>query len=57
MPLHVKGEVVRPREAPVAVAALEGLRTRVLPVVPRQFVRPREAPTATLPVTLVRLLS
>lgn len=55
--LHVKREVVTPREAAVAVAAFEGLGARVLPVVAGQFVAAGEAPAAAFPLALVRLLS
>lgn len=37
------------RNLPVTMAAFEGLGTRVLPEVPRQFITPREAPLAPLP--------
>ena len=57
MPLHVQGEVVGPREAPVAVLALEGLEAGVLAVVPRQLVGPREPPLAAVPRATVRLLT
>ena len=57
MPLHVEREVVRPGEAAVALAALEGLDARVLPQVPRQLVRPREPPLAAVPRAPVWLLA
>ena len=57
VPLHVEGEVVRPGEAPVALAALEGLDAGVLAQVPGQLVRPREPPLAALPRAPVRLLT
>ena len=61
VPLLVRGEVVRPREGPLAAVALEGLVARVLPHVPRQLVRPREAPLAQPPrapaMSCVRLTS
>ena len=57
VPLHVEGEVVRPGEAAVALAALEGLDAGVLPQVPRQLVRPREPPLAAVPGAPVRLLT
>ena len=52
----VEREVVAPGEPPSAVCAPEGLRPRVLPVVPRQLVRPREPPLAALPGARIRLL-
>lgn len=55
--LHVEGQMVRAAEATVAVAALEGLRPGVLPVVAGQFVGSREPPLATFPRTLVRLFT
>ena len=54
--LHVEGEVVGPREGPVAHDALEGLRPRVLSVVAGQLVRPGESPLTLGPVAFVRLL-
>lgn len=57
MPLHVQGQVVAPREASGAEAALERLGARVLPVVPREFVGPGEPPLAAFPGTLVRFLT
>lgn len=57
MPLHVQGQVVAPREASGAEAALERLGARVLPVVPRELVRPGEPPLAAFPGTLVRFLT
>lgn len=55
--LHVQGEVVRAREAAVAMIALERFRTCVFPVMTGQLVRPCEPPLAALPRTLVRLLT
>jgi hypothetical protein len=55
--LHVEREVVRAREAPVAVSTLERFGARVFPVVARQLVGSREPPLAPLPRAPVRLLS
>ena len=57
MPLHVECKVVRPGEAAVALAALEGLDAGVLAQVACQLVRPREPPLAALPRAPVRLLT
>lgn len=55
--LHVKSEVVRSGEGPVAHLALEGPVSRVLPVVTGELVRPGKLPAAILPRALVRLLT
>ena len=49
--------MVRSREAPVAVAALERLGAGVLAVVAGQLVAPRKPPLTPLPRTPVRLLT
>ena len=49
--------MVGPAEAPITVAALEGLGAGVLPVVAGELVAARKAPLATLPGTAVRLLA
>lgn len=57
MTLGVQRQVVRAREAALAVAAAERLGASVLAVVPRQLIRPGETPLAALPGALVRLLA
>lgn len=57
MSLHVQGEVIAAREAPVAVPALERLGPGVFAIVPGQLVRAGESPLAALPAALVWLLS
>jgi len=55
--LHVERQVIGPREAAIAVAALERLGTCVLAVVAGQLVAPRKPPFAAVPGALVRLLT
>lgn len=57
MPPAVQCQVIRPREAAIAVRALERLHSRVLAVMPRQFVGTRKLPGAAFPGTLVGLLT
>lgn len=57
MAFHVQRQVVRSGKAPVAVAALERFRARVLPVVARQLVAAGETPLAALPRALVGFLA
>lgn len=57
VPLGVQRQVVRAREAALAVAAAERLRAGVLAVVSRQLVGPGEPPVAALPRAFVRLFS
>lgn len=57
MSLHVQGQVVGPREGPVAQVALEGSVTCVLAVVAGELVRTRELPAAAVPVAMIRLLT
>lgn len=57
MTFHVQSQVVRPREASVAMAAFEGFGARVFPVVPGQLITSSESPLAAFPGTLVRLLT
>ena len=57
MSLHVQGQVVAAGERPRAEVALEGLRPRVLAVVPRQLVGAGKLPAAAVPGALVRLLA
>lgn len=49
MSLHVEGKMVRPGKTPVAVVALEGLRTRVFPVVPCELITPGKTPLTPFP--------
>lgn len=49
VPLHVQGQVVRPGETPVTVAAFKWLCTGVLPEVSGQLVASRKAPLAAFP--------
>lgn len=49
VPLHVQGQVIRPGETPVAVVALEWLRSGVFAVVSCQLVTAGKAPFAALP--------
>jgi hypothetical protein len=51
---HVEGEVVGSAEGALALAAAEGLLTRVLPEMSSQLVGPRELPGAAVPRALVR---
>ena len=53
----MEGQVVAAGELPVAEVALEGLRPRVLAVVPRQLVGAGKLPAAAVPRALVRLLA
>lgn len=55
--LHVKCEVVRPGEGPLAQVALEGPVARVLAVMTREFVRACELPPAALPAAVVGLFT
>jgi len=55
--LHVQRQVIGPREAAIAVAALERLGTCVLAVVAGQLVAPRKPPFTALPGALVRLFT
>ena len=55
--LHVKREVVRSGEAPVALDALERLHPGVLAEVAGQLIGAGEPPLAALPRTPVRLLT
>lgn len=55
--LQVEGQMIGARETAIAVAALEGLGTRVLPVMPRELVGTGETPLAAIPGTLVWLLA
>ena len=57
MSLHVQGQVVAAGERPGAEVALEGLRPRVLAVVPRQLVGAGKLPAAAVPGALIRLLA
>lgn len=57
MSLHVQRQVVTPGEAALADDALEGFRTGVLAVVPRQLVGPRETPLTLGPLAGVRLFT
>ena len=57
VPLHVKCQMVRSGEAPIAVAAFERLEAGVLAMVSGQLIGPREPPLTTFPGTAVRLLS
>ena len=57
MSLHVQGQMVRSREAPLAVRALEWLDPGVLAVVPGQLIRPGKPPLTALPGAPVRLLT
>lgn len=54
MSFHVEGEVVGSAEGALALAAAEGLLTRVLPEMSSQLVGPRELPGAAVPRALVR---
>lgn len=47
--LHVQRQVVRSRETPVAVIALERLCAGVFAVMPRQLIAPCETPLAAFP--------
>lgn len=49
--------MIAAREAPVAVAALEGLGAGVLSVVTGELVAASKAPFAAFPAAVVRLLS
>lgn len=55
--LHVKCEVVRPGECPLAQVALEGPVSGVLAVMTREFVRACELPPAAFPAAVVGLLT
>ena len=57
MSLGVETKVVRAAEAPVTVAALEGLVSCMLPVVPGQFITPGKFPIAPLPLANVGLFT
>lgn len=57
VPLHVQGEMVGSGEGPGANGALEGLGTRVFPVVARELVGTGKAPVAAVPRAPVRLLT
>ena len=57
VPLHVKGQVVRPREGSLAQMALKGTVTGVFAVMASEFIRTSEFPSATLPAAMVRLFT
>ena len=57
MSLQVEGQMVAAGEGAAAVDALEGLRPRVLAVVPRQLVGAGKLPGAAVPRAPVRLLA
>lgn len=57
MPLHVQREVVGPGEGAGADGALEGLGSRVFPVVACELVGTSEAPVTAVPRAPVRLLT
>jgi len=57
VPLHVESQMVGAGEAPAAGEALEGLGTRVLPIVPGQLVGAGKAPVAAFPRALIGLLA
>lgn len=57
VPLHVQGQVVRAGECPLTEVALEGPVSCVFPVVTGQLIRAGELPAASLPGTVVRLLT
>ena len=54
---EMQGQVIRAREAALAVDALERLGARVLAIVARQFVAARKSPQTALPRAVVRLLN
>lgn len=57
MSLHVQGQVVRAGECPLTEMALEGSVSRVFPVVAGKLVGAGELPAASLPGTVVWLLT
>jgi len=57
VPFHVESEVIRSREAPLALAALEGLRAGVFPKMAGEFVGTGESPAAARPAAAVRLFT
>lgn len=57
VPLHMQSEMIGAREASAAHGTLEGLGSRVLPEVTRQFVGTSEPPVTALPCAPVRLLT
>lgn len=57
MPLHVQSQMVGAGEAAATGEALEGLGTRVLPIVPGQLVGAGEAPVTAFPSAFIGLLT
>lgn len=57
VPLHVQSQMVGAGEAAATGEALEGLGTRVLPIVPGQLVRAGKAPVAAFPSAFIGLLT
>lgn len=57
MSFHVQSKMIRPREASVAMNALERFCTGVFPVMSCQLVRSCKTPFTALPHALVRLLT
>lgn len=57
VPLHVKSQMITPRETPLAQSTREWTEAGVLAGVTGELVRPGKPPSATFPHALVWLLA